>query len=291
MDALTLTKEAVKQRFQRLAKVGLLATGAAVASTIALKSSQSAHASSDVMQAPKYPWTHRYPWQAFDHASIRRGFQVYQQVCATCHTLDYIAYRNLVNTCYTEEEVKAIAAETEFEDGPNEEGDMYKRPGRLSDYMPRPYPNEQAARFANNGAYPPDLSLMVKARGQHEDYLFALLTGYRDPPHGVKIREGLYYNPYFPGGAIAMPRAIADGMITYDDGTPNSVSQLSKDVSTFLAWAAEPEHDVRKQAGFKTLTLLVLMAIPTYYYKRLKWAAFKSQVVTFKPHASLHKLP
>lgn len=284
MDALTLTNAAVQKRFARFAKVGLAATGAAIATTIALTTSQPANASADVLQPPKYPWSHRFPWQAFDHASIRRGFQVYQQVCATCHSLDLIAYRNLVNTCYTEDEVKAIAAEQEFEDGPNEEGDMFKRPGKLSDYMPRPYPNEQAARFANNGAYPPDLSLMVKARAAHDDYVFALLTGYRDPPHGVNIRSGLYYNPYFPGGAIAMPRPISDGMISYDDGTENSVSQLAKDVTTFLAWTAEPEHDIRKKTGFKALTVLTLMAIPTYYWKRLKWSTFKSQVVTYKNH-------
>jgi len=274
------------QRVAALAKVGLVVSGATIA---VLLTSKSAHASSDALQPPKYPWSHRFPWQAFDHASIRRGFQVYQQVCSTCHSLDYIAYRNLVNTCYTEEEVKAIAAEAEFEDGPNEEGDMYKRPGKLSDYMPRPYPNEQSARFANNVALPHDLSLMVKARPRHEDYVFALMVGYKEPPSGVSIRQGLYYNPYFPGGAIAMPKPLNDGMITYDDGTEATPSQMSKDVATFLAWAAEPEHDIRKKTGFKALTLLTLMAIPTYYYKRLKWSTFKSQVTTFKNHPNVTK--
>eukprot|EP01113_Clastostelium_recurvatum_P018828 TRINITY_DN221_c0_g1_i4.p1 TRINITY_DN221_c0_g1~~TRINITY_DN221_c0_g1_i4.p1 ORF type:complete len:274 (-),score=55.90 TRINITY_DN221_c0_g1_i4:122-943(-) len=241
-----------------------------------------AQCSTDVLQPPSYPWNHRYPWQSFDHASIRRGHLIYSQVCSTCHSLDRIAFRNLVDVCYTEDEAKSLAGDIEVQDGPNAEGDMYDRPGMLSDYLPRPYPNDNAARFANNGALPPDLSLMVKSRARHEDYVFALLTGYQDPPAGVTLREGLHYNPYFPGGKIAMAQPLFDEKVEYDDGTPNSMSQLAKDVSTFLLWASEPEHDDRKKIGLKVLLLLGAVAIPSLYYKRLKWSFLKSRKISFK---------
>lgn len=236
----------------------------------------------DGLQPASYPWDHGSMFKGFDHASIRRGYLVYKQVCATCHSLDRIAWRNLVDVAFTEEEAKAMAAEVEYKDGPDAEGEMFDRPGKLSDYMPRPYPNENAARFANNGAYPPDLSLIVKARGRHEDYVFALLTGYRESPAGVSIREGLHYNPYFPGGAIAMAQPLSNDQVEYDDGTPASISQMAKDVSTFLAWASEPEHDYRKRAGLKAMLIFTLMIIPTFYWKRLKWAPVKSRIIQFK---------
>lgn len=237
------------------------------------------HASSAKLEPVEYPWTHRYPWQAFDHASIRRGFQVYKQVCSTCHSMDLVAYRNLVDTCYTEAEAKAIAADAEVEDGPDDEGYMFKRPGKLSDYMPRPYENEKQARFANNGAYPPDLSCITKGRFYGENYIFALLTGYKEPPHGIEMRPGLSYNPYFPGGAIAMPAPLIDGAIEFDDGTPSSISQMAKDVSTFLAWAGEPTTDERKKTGIKALFMITLMTIPTFYWKQRTFAPYKTRVV------------
>lgn len=247
-----------------------------------LSQQNKASASDEVLEPPHFPWDHRLPWQSFDHASIRRGFQVYQQVCASCHSLERIAWRNLVDVAFTEDEVKEMAAEVDVTDGPDDEGEMFDRPGKLSDYLPKPYANDNAARAANAGALPPDLSLVVKARERGADYIFSLLTGYREPPHGVSIREGLHYNPYFPGGAIAMAQALSNDMIEYDDGTDTSISQLAKDVSVFLAWAAEPEHDDRKRIGLKTLFILTLMAIPTLYWKRLKWAALKTRVVQFK---------
>jgi ubiquinol-cytochrome c reductase cytochrome c1 subunit len=237
---------------------------------------------SEALEPPHYPWSHRFPWQSFDHASIRRGFQVYRQVCSTCHSLDRIAYRNLVNTCYTEEEMKEIAAEIDVVDGPNAEGEMFERPGKLSDYMPRPYANENAARFTNNGALPPDLSLIIKAREHREDYLVAMLTGYREPPEGVTLRQGLYYNPYFPGGAIAMPPPLSDGQLEFDDGTEGSLDQMARDVATFLAWASEPEHDDRKKMGLKAMLVLGMLAVPTLYFKRLKWGTLKSRVIAYK---------
>eukprot|EP01114_Cavostelium_apophysatum_P019403 TRINITY_DN624_c0_g1_i1.p1 TRINITY_DN624_c0_g1~~TRINITY_DN624_c0_g1_i1.p1 ORF type:complete len:289 (+),score=54.97 TRINITY_DN624_c0_g1_i1:208-1074(+) len=264
-----------------------IGTGVLLAET-AGSSNQEAHASSAKLEPTPYPWNHRYPWQSFDHASIRRGFQVYKQVCSTCHSLDLIAYRNLVDTCYTEAEAKAIAAEAEIEDGPDDEGYMFKRPGKLSDYLPSPYENENMARFANNGANPPDLSCMVKGRFNGEDYIFSLLTGYKEPPHGLELRQGLYYNPYFAGGALAMPAPLIDGQIEYDDGTPASISQMAKDVSTFLAWAAEPSQDERKRTGFKVLLMVGLMTIPTFYWKHRVFSPFKTRVVQWSKDVLSH---
>ena len=209
--------------------------------------------------------------------SIRRGHQVYAQVCASCHGLSRIAYRNLVGVCYSEAEAKAMAEDTDVMDGPNDEGEMFERPGKLSDYLPSPYPNEEAARYANNGAYPPDLSLIVKARHGGADYIFALLTGYKDVPAGVAERETQYYNPYFSGGWIGMPPPLADGGVDYDDGTPATATQMAKDVSVFLAWTSEPEQDERKLAGIKVMVALSVMFGFTWYYKRVKWSPIKNR--------------
>jgi len=239
------------------------------------------HASEDSLHPPQYPWSHRQPWQSFDTASIRRGHQVYSEVCKACHSVSLLAFRNLVDVAYTEEEAKAIAASVEIEDGPNDEGEMFTRPGKLSDYMPKSYKNDEAARAANGGALPPDLSLMIKARPHGADYVFQLITGYRKKPAGVKVREGLHYNPYFPGGAIGMPPPLMPNMLEYEDGTEATVSQMAKDVVTFLSWAAEPEHDTRKKLGFKILFLIALMAVPTYYYKRQVWSVIKTRVIQY----------
>jgi ubiquinol-cytochrome c reductase cytochrome c1 subunit len=193
--------------------------------------------------------------------------------------VEQLHYRNLVGVAYTENEVKEMAAETEVEDGPNDEGEKFERPGRLSDPLPRPYANEEAARYANGGAYPPDLSLITKARHDGQNYVFSLLLGYREPPAGVNVREGLYYNPYFVGGAIAMPKMLADGGTEYDDGTDATEAQQAKDVTTFLAWAAEPEHDERKLMGAKFILVMSLVWITAAYYKRWKWAPIKSRRV------------
>lgn len=238
-------------------------------------------ASDDALHAPNFPWSHRRPWAAFDHHSMRRGLQVYQTVCATCHSLNLVAYRNLVGEMLTEEEAKEMAADIDVEDEPDAEGEINERPGKLIDYFPAPYPNEQAARAANNAALPPDLSLITKARPQGENYLFALLTGFKEPPAGVSIREGSYYNPYFPGGVIGMAPPLSNDMVEYDDGTEASISQMAKDVATFLCWAAEPKHDERKRMGIKTMFVLGLMVFPALYHKRLRWSVIKSRQVRF----------
>eukprot|EP00055_Hartaetosiga_balthica_P007278 m.24748 g.24748 ORF g.24748 m.24748 type:complete len:297 (+) comp5694_c0_seq1:72-962(+) len=233
------------------------------------------------LHPPSYPWSHNGMFDALDHASIRRGHQVYQQVCAACHSLDRIAYRNLVGVCMNESEAKALAEESLFEDGPDDQGNMFKRPGKLADYLPAPYPNEEAARASNNNAYPPDLSLMIKARHGREDYVFSLLTGYREPPAGVDVGD-LYFNPYFPGQAIAMAPPLYDDQIEFEDGTPATMSQMAKDVVTFLTWTAEPEHDTRKRLGMKSLILLSFLAAGMFYMKRHKYSTLKSRIIRYK---------
>ncbi|CAB4039514.1 cytochrome c1, heme, mitochondrial, partial [Paramuricea clavata] len=190
------------------------------------------------LHPPHFPWSHLGMTQSLDHASMRRGFQVYQQVCAACHSMKYIAYRNLIGVTHTEEEARALAEEIQVVDGPDDQGNMFERPGKLSDYLPHPYPNEEAARAANEGANPPDLSFIANARHGGEDYVFSILTGYYDPPAGIELRDGLYYNAYFPGQSIAMAPALYTNIFEYEDGTPATTSQLAKDVSTFLRWAA-----------------------------------------------------
>lgn len=260
--------------------VGLV-VGTAVGVAAATLVGQQSRCSDEGLHAPSYPWSHKPGWKSYDVASLRRGHQVYKEVCAACHSLNFIAWRNLVETLYTEEEVVAMAAEAEVEDGPNEDGEMFTRPGKPTDYLPRPYPNEEAARAANAGAFPPDLTEMVKAREQGPDYIFALLTGYRAPPAGVNVREGLYYNPYFPGGAIGMPPPLNDGMIEFEDGTEASVSQMAKDVTAFLCWTARPEQDERRVMGFKVMIYLSALFACSWYVKRFKWSVLKTRKVQF----------
>ena len=206
---------------------------------------------------------------------------MYTQVCAACHSVNQLAFRNLVGVAYTETEAKELAESVEVVDGPDDTGEMFERPGKLSDKLPQPYANEEAARYANGGAYPPDLSLITKARHDGQNYVFALLLGYREPPAGVTVREGLHYNPYFPGGAIAMPKMLVDGGVEYEDGTPATESQMAKDVVTFLAWAAEPEADERKLMGLKFMFVMTLALAQATYYKRWKWAPIKSRKMIF----------
>lgn len=222
-------------------------------------------------------------FDSLDHASIRRGYEVYKQVCAACHSMNYMYYRNLVGVILTEDEAKAEAEEIQVRDGPDEEGNMFDRPGKLSDRFPQPYANEEAAKAANNGALPPDLSFISAARHGGENYIFALLTGYCDPPAGIELREGLHYNPYFAGGAIGMAQALYNEIIEYNDGTPATQSQLAKDVAIFLKWAAEPEHDQRKRMGMKAIMVFGVLIAISLFYKRHKWTVIKSRKIAFKP--------
>tara|TARA_B100001109_G_scaffold244970_1_gene232264 strand:+ start:832 stop:1752 length:921 start_codon:yes stop_codon:yes gene_type:complete len=236
----------------------------------------------DHISAQELNWSNHGALSALDSKSIRRGYQVYKEVCASCHSVERLAFRNLVEYgAWSEQEVKAIAEEVEIVDGPNDDGEMFERSGKLSDYMPGPYANEEAARAANNGALPPDLSLIVKARHGGTDYIFSLLTGYCETPAGKALLPGLYYNPYFAGGAIGMPAPLMDEQVEYPDGTPATVTQMAKDVALFLAWVAEPEHDERKKAGFRWITALTIAALIAGYTKRFKWANLKARKITY----------
>ncbi|KAM7282921.1 cytochrome c1, heme protein, mitochondrial [Ixodes scapularis] len=259
------------------------AVGAGVAGVI-YALNESVKAGDLELHPAKLPWPHSEHWlSSLDHASIRRGYEVYKQVCAACHSLKYIAYRNLVGVSHTEAEAKAEAESVQILDGPNEEGLMFERPGKLSDYFPRPYPNDEAARAANNGSLPPDLSFITNARHGGEDYLFALLMGYCDPPAGVKVQEGQYYNPYFPGGAIGMAQALYNEAMEYSDGTPATASQMAKDVCTFLKYCTEPEHDERKRMFIKSTMMFILLIGVSWYWKRFKWTTLKTRKIVFNP--------
>lgn len=217
---------------------------------------------------------------------LRRGFQVYQEVCASCHSLSRIPYRSLVGSVLTVDEAKAMAEENEYDSEPNDEGEIEKRPGKLSDYLPAPYKNDEAARAANNGALPPDLSLIVKARHGGCNYIFSLLTGYpEEPPAGAVVGAGLNFNPYFPGTGIAMARVLYNDLVEYEDETPATTSQMAKDVVEFLNWAAEPEMDQRKKMGMQVLIVSTALFAISVWVKRYKWANLKSRKVTYAPPA------
>ncbi|XP_066065450.1 cytochrome c1, heme protein, mitochondrial [Chamaea fasciata] len=265
-----------------LLALGALAGGGSLALALALGGAPLAAGELE-LHPPSFPWSHGGALAALDHASVRRGFQVYRQVCSACHSMEYVAFRSLIGVTHTEAEAKALAEEIEVQDGPDENGELFLRPGKVSDYFPKPYPNAEAARAANNGALPPDLSYIVNARHGGEDYVFSLLTGYCDPPAGVSLREGLHYNPYFPGQAIGMAPPIYDQVLDYDDGTPATMSQVAKDVCTFLRWAAEPEHDHRKRMGLKMLLLSGLLVPLLLYLKRHKWSVLKSRKMIYRP--------
>jgi len=207
----------------------------------------------------------------FDRQAAQRGAQVYLEVCSTCHSNHNLYYRNLKDIGFSEAEIKQLAQKYTVKDGPNAEGEMFDRPALPSDRFVSPYPNEEAARAANNGAYPVDLSLIIKARQDGPNYVFSLLSGYQDAPADVKLMPGLYYNPYFEGGQIAMPPPLTEGQVTFSDGTPATVEQMAKDVVVFLQWAAEPEMEHRKSMGLKVMIFLLVFTVFFYIAKKKIW--------------------
>jgi ubiquinol-cytochrome c reductase cytochrome c1 subunit len=237
-------------------------------------------------------WTFAGPFGTYDKAQLQRGLKVYKEVCSACHGMHLVAFRTLEHLGYSEAQVKAFAAEYTVQDGPNTEGEMFDRPGIPSDYFPSPFPNTAAAAAANNGAVPPDFSLIAKARGVERgfptfvvdiftqyaengpDYIHSLLTGYdEEPPEGMEIAEGTYYNPYFIAGkALAMAPPLSDDQVTYDDGTPQTVDQYARDVAAFFMWAAEPHMEARKKMGFRVMVFLLLFAGLVWLTKRKVWA-------------------
>ena len=222
-------------------------------------------------------WSFNGIFGTFDKASMQRGFQAYREVCAGCHSLNYIAFRNLADLGYNEAEIKAIAAEYEVMDGPNDEGEMFMRAAIPADYFPAPYPNENAARAGNNGAYPPDLSLITKARAHGPDYLYSLLTSYKDAPAGKDVPDGMYYNAAYSGNMIAMPQPLYGDDVEYADGAETSVSAVSADIVNFLMWTAEPSLESRKRIGVATLFFLIVFTGLSYGAMRFIWADVKKK--------------
>ncbi|ABV79384.1 cytochrome C [Rickettsia bellii] len=232
-------------------------------------------ANEEALHPKKMKWHFEGLRGSVDREAAQRGFQVYKEVCSVCHSLSNLYYRNLKDIGFSEEEIKEIAKNYTVKDGPNDDGEMFDRPALPSDRFVSPYPNEQAARAANNGAHPPDLSLIIKARHDGANYIYSLLTGYTEPPTGFKLMNGAHYNPYFPGGQIAMPPPLMDGQVTYMDGTNASVEQMSHDVAVFLQWAAEPEMEHRKSMGLKVMMFLVAFTIFFYIAKNRIWSNLK----------------
>ncbi len=254
----------------------LIASTFRIASTFALVAGLFAAtpaAAANIAEPESVSWSFDGIFGTFDRAAIRRGFRIYREVCSNCHGLDFLSYRNLQEVGFTKKEVKAIAAEYEVTDGPNDEGDMFKRQAKPYDRFVPPYPNANAARAANNGALPPDLSLIIKAREGGADYVHAILTGYKDEaPDGKPLPDGMYYNTYFPGHNIAMPPPLDDGAVDYADGTKATLDRESRDVVTFLAWAAEPTMEKRKRLGIKVMLFLLVLTGMLYALKRKIWA-------------------
>ena len=220
-------------------------------------------------------WSFSGPFGSFDKGALQRGFQVYREVCSGCHGLDYIAFRNLADLGYNEAEIKAIAAEYEVQDGPNEDGEMFARPGIPADRFPNPFPNENAARAGNGGAYPPDLSLIVKARPNGANYLYSLLVGYGEAPSDMTVPDGMHYNSAYSGHMIAMPQPIYGGDVSLAGEGDTSMEGLSADVVTFLAWTAEPEMETRKRTGIATMAFLLVMCFVSYGSMRYVWSDVK----------------
>ena len=263
-----------------------------VAGTVAVLAAAPAFAAGEAELPPKQKWSFAGPFGTFDRAQLQRGFKVYREVCQVCHGMNLVSFRNLGEAGalgYSEAQVKQIASEYKIKDGPNDAGEMFERDGRPADRFPQPWANENAARSQYN-AVPPDLSVMAKARTfdrgfpwwvfdvvttyqeQGADYITAMLQGYEDnPPAGFNLPSGLSYNRYFPGHALAMPKPMEDGRVTYEDGSPQTLAQYAKDVSAFLAWAAEPHMEQRKRIGFQVMIFLMVLAGLLYFTKKKVW--------------------
>lgn len=237
---------------------------------------------------PHLDWSFGGPFGNWDKAQLQRGLKVYTEVCSNCHSMSLVSFRNLEDLGYSEAQVKAFAASHQVQDGPNDQGEMFKRPGKPNDYFPSPFPNEEAAAYANGGAAPPDFSTIAKARAvksgfpnfifdiftmyseqKGPDYVHALLTGYQDPPKGVTVPSGTYYNPYFDNAiSLKMPPPLSDGIVKYDDGAPETVDQYAKDVAAFQMWASEPYLIDRKRTGFVVVIFMLIFAGLIYATKR-----------------------
>jgi ubiquinol-cytochrome c reductase cytochrome b/c1 subunit len=255
---------------------------------------------------PRQSWSFSGPFGMFDRAQLQRGLKVYREVCAACHGLTRVAFRNLADAggpSFSAAQARQIASEYQIQDGPNDQGEMFQRAGQVADYFPSPFANEAAARVANGGAAPPDLSVITKARTYERgfpwfvldmftqyqehgpDYVTALLEGYEDAPAGFALPEGSNYNKYFPGHAIKMPQPLKDGQVEYSDGSPQTLAQYAQDVTAFLAWAAEPHLEARKRVGFQVMIFLIVFAGLLYFTKKKVWKEVELHPEEIKPRA------
>jgi len=220
---------------------------------------------------PKHNWSFKGLTGTFDKSAVQRGFKVYREVCSGCHSMSLLYYRDLIDIGFSDEEVKAIAAEYTVIDGPNEEGEMFERPAKPSDRFVPPFSNEQEARISNNGSYPPDLSVITKAKKHGPDYIFNLLLGYTEPPVDFELGEGMYYNKWKEGHQISMAQPLDEGYVDYDDGTENTLPQLAEDITTFLVWSAEPELEERKKLGIKVILFFIVLGSIVFIVKNRLW--------------------
>jgi ubiquinol-cytochrome c reductase cytochrome c1 subunit len=233
------------------------------------------------MELLKTDWSFKGLFGKFDRGSLQRGYQVYAEVCASCHSLKYVSYRNLAEKGGPEfsiEQAKAIASNFEVTDGPNDDGEMFQRAAKLSDKFVMPYENDKAAQAANGGAYPPDMSVLVKARSGGVEYIYSVLLGYEDPPGDIILDDGVYYNKYMYGNKIKMPKPLEEGAVEYNDGTVATEEQMAKDVTAFLMWTAEPTLEARHKMGFKAIIYLLILTILVYFSMKKIWSRIESKV-------------
>ena len=226
-------------------------------------------------------WSFKGFFGKFDRASLQRGYQVYTEVCAACHSMKYLSYRNLSEAGgpeFSVEQAKIIASQFELTDGPNSDGEMFTRAARLSDNFVGPYENIQAATAANGGAYPPDMSVLVKARKGGADYIYSLLLGYEEAPEGISLDDGVYYNKYMAGNKIKMSNPLSEGIVTYIDGTEATEDQMARDITSFLAWAAEPHLEARHKIGFRAIIYLIIMTVLVYFSMKKLWSRIESKI-------------
>jgi len=228
-------------------------------------------AESSTKSLPQHEWSFEGITGTFDRGALQRGYQVYSEVCSGCHSMKLLYYRDLIDIGFSEDQVKAIASEFTVIDGPNDEGEMFERDARPADRFVSPYLNDNEARANNNGAYPPDLSVITKAKKDGANYIYNLLLGYKDPPGDMEVGEGMYYNIYMEGNQIAMPQPIYDESVDYADGTNNSAEQIAEDLVVFLTWAAEPELEVRKNLGIKVILFFIVLGFIIFLAKNHLW--------------------
>ncbi len=286
----SISEAVLKKRSLATASALLLAAGLSLAGLLGSMSNASAE---ETPEPPRQKWSFWGPFGVYDTAQLQRGFKIYREVCQTCHSLKLVSFQALGwagGPEFSEAQVKAIAAEYKVKGEPNEQGEVEERPARPADYFPPPFPNDQAARAANGGALPPDMSVLAKARGfergfpgfitdvftqyveEGPDYIHGIMTGYEEAPPGFKMPSpNSSYNKYFPGHAIGMPKPLSDGQVSYTDGTPETVDQYAKDISAFLTWAAEPHLDARKRTGMQVLIFLVVLSVLLYFTKKKIW--------------------